>query len=421
MTTGHDHITKISRPTKLTKNGLPTSVVIVVSFLSFVMSASAVAAQMPDPRQMSGIPRPDGELPTGTITVRLLRGGFTNPLPGQTVELTGAGMAAKTAKSDSSGRAQFDGVTPGTRVRASTTIDGEKIESQEFDVPSAGGIRLMLVATDREPGKRPEGDRGAAQSAVPGAVALGQESRFVIEVGDDGLNVFNILQLVNSTQTPVRTPGPLFFELPPDATGAGILEGSAKTAVAEKGRISVSGPFPPGNTIVQFAYSLPFGPDSLTIRQKLPVAMAQFTILVQKAGGMEVSSPQMQQQREMTAEGQAYIVGKGPAVNAGDTIAIRLSGLPHEATWPRYLAVTLAVAILAAGAIAARGGGPAPDISARRRKLHNERDRLFGQLTALEEDRRQGRIDEQRYADRRRELLASLEGVYAQLDEGAAA
>jgi hypothetical protein len=396
---------------------------LVVRFVVLsVLTATVVSAQMPDPKQMSGIPRPDGELPVGTITVRLIRGGFTNPLPGQTVELTAAGTAAKTAKSDASGRAQFSGLTPGTRVKASTTIDGQRIESQEFEVPSAAGIRLMLVATDRQAAKAPEEGRGGSgASAVPGTVALGQESRFVVEVGDDGLNVFNILQIVNTGQAPVQTSAPLLFDLPPDATGAGLLEGSSKSAVAEKGRINVSGPFPPGNTIVQFAYTLPFGRNSMTIRQKLPVQMPQFTILVQKVGNMRLSSPQMREQREMTAEGQAYIVGKGPAVNAGETIAITLTGLPHEANWPRYLALTLAVAILAAGAIAARRRGAAPDTTARRRKLHKDRDRLFAQLTALEDDRRQGRIDEERYADRRREMLASLEDVYAQLDEGAAA
>jgi hypothetical protein len=211
------------------------------------------------------------------------------------------------------------------------------------------------------------------------------------------------------------------FELPADATGAGLLEGSAKNAVAEKGRIAVTGPFPPGNTVVQFAYTIPFGGDTMTIHQKLPVQMTQFTILAQKVGNMQLSSPQMEQHREMTAEGQAYILGRGPAVRAGDTVAMTLTGLPHEATWPRYLALTLAIAILAAGAFAARGREPAPDTSSRRRKLHADRDRLLGQLAALEDERRQGTIDEQRYAARRSDLIASLEGVYAQLDEGAAA
>src|SRR4029077_20315686 len=43
--------------------------------------------QMPDPKQMSGIPRPVGDLPDGSITVLVVRGSVTNGLPGQTVEL----------------------------------------------------------------------------------------------------------------------------------------------------------------------------------------------------------------------------------------------------------------------------------------------------------------------------------------------
>lgn len=390
--------------------------------VALLTAGIASGAQMPDPKRMSGMPLPVSDLPVGTVTVRLIRGQLTNPLPGETVELRGSGMTPKTAKSDESGRAQFAGLTPGTRVKASTTINGERIESQEFDVPPAGGIRLMLVATGRETETRAEEDRTLAQSsAVPGTVVLGQESRFVIEVGDDGLNVFNILQIVNSGSTPVQTSAPLVFELPEDATGAGLMEGSTKNAVAEKGRIKVTGPFQPGNTVVQFAYTLPVSGGTMTVCQKLPAQMTQFTILAQKVGNMQLSSPQMREHREMSAEGQAYLLGRGPAVNAGETIAITLTGLPHEPTWPRYLALTLAVAILAAGAIAARSRGPAPDTASRRRKLHADRDRLLGQLAGLEDERRQGAIDEHRYAARRRDLLASLEGVYAQLDEGAAA
>src|SRR2546423_684218 len=127
----------------------------VVLLIASIVSA----AQMPDPKQMSGMPLPVSDIPVGTVTVRLIRGQLTNPLPGETVELASSGMTPKTAKSDESGRAQFTGLTPGTRVKASTTVDGETIESQEFDVPSAGGIRLMLVATDQQTAKQAEEDR----------------------------------------------------------------------------------------------------------------------------------------------------------------------------------------------------------------------------------------------------------------------
>jgi hypothetical protein len=381
------------------------------------------AAQMPDPRQMSGMPLPVADLPVGTVTVRLIRGQLTNPLPGETVELTASGTTPKTAKADASGRAQFTGLTPGTRVKTSATINGERIESQEFEVPSAGGIRLMLVATaDRETAKGAGQDsQRPSSSAVPGSVVLGQESRFVIEVGDDGLNVYNILQLVNAGRTAVQPAAPLLFDLPEDARGAGLMEGSSASAIAEKGRIKVTGPFQPGNTVVQFAYTLPFGGDTMIIRQKLPVEMTQFTVLAQKVGNLQLSSPQMQQHREMAAEGHAYILGRGPAVNAGDTVTMTLTGVPHEARWPRYLAVALAIAMLGVGAIAARSRGSVPDTTPSRRKLHADRNRLLDQLTALEEERRQGTIDDSRYAVRRHELLARLEAVYAQLDEGAAA
>jgi hypothetical protein len=37
-----------------------------------------------------------------------------------------------TVKTDEGGRAQFDAVTPGATVKATTEVDGEPLESQEF-------------------------------------------------------------------------------------------------------------------------------------------------------------------------------------------------------------------------------------------------------------------------------------------------
>jgi hypothetical protein len=57
----------------------------------------------------------------------------------------------------------------------------------------------------------------------------------------------------------------------------------------------------------------------------------------------------------------------------------------------------------------------------RRRRLEAKRDRLFGDLVALEEQQRARTIDAERYAARRRELVAALERLYAEIDEAAAA
>src|ERR1700704_4632285 len=77
--------------------------------------------QMPDPKQMSGIPRPVTDLPEGSISVRVIRGELSNNLKGQTVELRVGGKVL-TAKTDENGRAQFDKVAAGATVKASTDV-----------------------------------------------------------------------------------------------------------------------------------------------------------------------------------------------------------------------------------------------------------------------------------------------------------
>jgi hypothetical protein len=383
------------------------SVLTVVTFVFFV---TFVSAQMPDPRQMSGLPLPVADLAVGTVTARVIRGQLSNPLEGQTVELTGGG-AARTAKTDGSGRATFTGLPPGTAVKVSVTVDGERVESREFAIPDVGGIRLMLVATDPTAAK--EAGRLAQQPPVAGSVTFGGESRFVVEMGDDSLSVFNILQIVNADKRPVQT-APLVFDLPSGAVGAGLLEGSPKTAVAAGNRVTVNGPFAPGLTTLQFAYSIPLGSDSIAIEQKLPAALPQLSVVVQKLGAMQLISPQIEQRREMSADGNTYIVGQGGPLKAGDTVSLTLSGLPSRAAWPRAFAVTLAAAILAGGAWAASRRPRA--VTTVRRNLHGQREKLFAELASLEAARREGTLDARTYASRRESLVIALEDLYRGLD-----
>lgn len=101
---------------------------------------------MPDPSAMSGIPRPEAGVPSGTITVRLLIGTFANPLVNHDVTLTATTGVKQTAKSDASGRATFSGLQPGAYV-ASTELSGIVKSSQPIPVqgPPAPGLRVMLV------------------------------------------------------------------------------------------------------------------------------------------------------------------------------------------------------------------------------------------------------------------------------------
>jgi hypothetical protein len=310
----------------------------------------AQGPQMPDPKQMSGVPLPSGDLPAGTVSVRLVKGGPGNNLPGQTVELIVAGRA-RTEKTDQNGRAQFSSIAPGAEVKARAVVAAETLESQTFPMPSSGGIRLMLVATDPEAERvAEESAKLAAGPAQPGTVIIGGDSRFVIEQAEDALTVYYLLTLRNSARTPVMPSTPLVFDLPTGAAGATILEGSTPNARVAGARVTVTGPFPPGATTVQVAFNLPHGGGSVTFAQPLPATLEQVLVIAEKSADLRLTSPQTPNQRETPADGRIYIVASGPAIGTGGALQLTIDGLPGHAKWPRYLALAMAGAILFAGA-----------------------------------------------------------------------
>jgi hypothetical protein len=99
------------------------------------------------PAQMAGFPLQVGDLRPGTIVVRLIRETFSNPVTDHPVELyVGSEAAAVEAKTNAEGRAEFTAIAVGSSVHAAATVDGQPLQSQVFQVPSRGGVRLILVA-----------------------------------------------------------------------------------------------------------------------------------------------------------------------------------------------------------------------------------------------------------------------------------
>src|SRR5438552_7268817 len=157
---------------------------------------------MPDPKEMSGIPRPVDDLPNGAISVRLIRGQLSNNITNHPVELH-AGDKVLTVKTDEAGRAQFNDVPPGSTVKATADVDGEHLESREFPAPTRGGIRLMLVATDKSKPSKPAAPEAPAPT---GAITIGPQSRVVIQPNDEVIEIFYLLDLSNPASTPVNPP-----------------------------------------------------------------------------------------------------------------------------------------------------------------------------------------------------------------------
>jgi hypothetical protein len=373
---------------------------------------ASAAGQMPDARQMSGIPMPSPDVPAGTVSVRLVRGELTNNIVGHPVELH-VGQRTEQVNTDENGRAVFSGVQSGTPMHAMAEVDGQRLESQPFEVPPGAGVKLVLVA-----GASPSPAGGSPMPPVAaGEVAFAGDSRIQIEFDDDSLEVFYLFDLVNPASAPVTPKSELVLELPEGAQQAAMLEGSTTQATIRGRIVSITGPVAPGTTPVRLAFSLaPAGAERVIV-QKLPVVWIQVQVIMTRAGAARISSPAFASTNEMAGgDGQVFMLGSGGPLAANQEIALNLTGLPSRSHWGRAVSLGLAGLILLAGVWAAMSAGRSSGDASRRAALVERRDRLMADLVRVEEQRRAGTLDERRYAARHSDLVAQLERVYGELD-----
>lgn len=388
---------------------------LLLAIFCAAFTATATSAQeMPDPKQMSGIPRPVTDLPNGSLSVRLIKGDLSNNIAGHPVELLVGGKTL-TVNTDSAGRAQFDSLPAGETLKASATVDGERLESQEFPAPSAGGIRLMLVATDKEREARLAAQANAP--AISGQVVIGGDSRIVMEPSEDTVTVYYILDILNNAAVPVNPPTPFVFDMPAGMVGTTVLEGSTPRATNAGERVTVSGPFPPGKTSLEIGGTLQATSASLEFTQTFPATFEQPVFIAKREGALRIASPQFDRIQEITAEnGTPIIAGAARTIAAGQTISFTLTGLPHYSSTPLNVAVVLAVLIAGAGVLFGLRAPAAEAPAVDRRRLTSRREKLLQELVKLEQEHRRGRVEEASYRTKREELVASLEQVYSALE-----
>lgn len=381
--------------------------------LPLVLLGSAAGQEMPDPALIHGRAIPAPELPDGTVTVRVVRETIGNDLPGQQVRVT-VGGTTRTATTDPQGRAEFSGLPPG-EARADATVDGESLQSQPFAVPSSGGLRVILVAGLDEAAERRRQEEAEALAAPPakGVVVIGGDSRIVMEFQNDTLWAFYLLDIVNNARTRVDIGGPILIDLPTGASGARLMEGSSPSASIDGANVTILGPFAPGTTSIQLQFSLGFSNTTSTWQQTFPVALQRIVVGVEKVGSLGLASPQFANVTELPTENGVYLLGQGGALQAGTPLTFTLSNLPLHSRTPRYVALTLALIIVAIGVWLSMNVKTTAVTD--RKALTSRRDALLAELAQLEHKRREGVVTER--ADRRRQrILAELEQIYADLD-----
>jgi hypothetical protein len=144
----------------------------VKSFVVLVMLSSVALAQpmMIDPAKMSGIPRPDPQVPAGTITVRLIRGELANRITGLDVGLVDGSGKVVMQKTDDQGRATFPGLAAPGPYQARATDGVEELTSQPIELQANMGSRVMLVFQPK--GGAADGVAHPDKSVPPGTVIV---------------------------------------------------------------------------------------------------------------------------------------------------------------------------------------------------------------------------------------------------------
>jgi hypothetical protein len=94
----------------------------------------------------AGMPLHDGALPPGMLTVRVVRGGFSENLAGQPVEVRVLGGKIERAATGADGRVQVAHLPVSGQVQAVALVGGERLESEVFTMPAESGVRILLVA-----------------------------------------------------------------------------------------------------------------------------------------------------------------------------------------------------------------------------------------------------------------------------------
>jgi hypothetical protein len=330
----------------------------VAALLVVTAGLGVLDGRQMDVRQASGIPLPASDIPAGTVSVRVVRDSFANNLSGVEVEFDVAGRITST-KTDAGGRAQVENLAVGTTVRARAMVDGKLLETQPVTIGQTG-IRFVLVAGDgsaEASGPSPKTPGGAGfGAAVPGSVSFGGSSRVVAEYSDERLNIYYVLQILNAAAGPVDIGSPLIVELPTGARGATIVQGTTGKATANGAHITIVGPFAPGTTNVNIGFELPFTGEGTELTQKWPAAMPAtsfFALPGPDAAHMDASSSVFSAKQATTEQGVPVIVAAINAIPKGETLTIRISGLPHHSMWPRNVALGLGGVLTLFGIVAA--------------------------------------------------------------------
>jgi hypothetical protein len=402
-------------------------------------------------RGEAGPPAADTALRDQLVQVEVFGPGGT-PVPNAEIAILAPGgeVLAK-ASTGADGRANLEGPAAGQAATAVATVHGHPIQSASFEVPARGGMRVRFAAswqsgaeslTARFTGVA--GEPGAvyvARTSEGGQVYLSPPFQMVPDRGavvgiliypkilvafqggaelDDERMWFSLkFSIANPSLTPLDTGEEgLLLPLPPGFIGASVADEMATRVKVDPDHGFIwRGPFPPGQRDFMSSFALPVEDGVVTLAMPLPYGLWQSHLVFEDFPGMELEvPPNAQREVRETPDGRRFILLSGINIREGQSLQLRIRGLPQAPGWKRWVRVLSGLAVLALLA-----WGFVSLILARRREdeetAEDRRERLLAKVVALDEKWAKNAISAREHTSQREALIAELEEVYRELNE----
>jgi hypothetical protein len=400
-------------------------------------AAAQPAAEAGDVQNMAVRPLMVGELPVGTVTVRVGRGSLTNAAVGVDVVATVAApdgkASARTEKTKADGRATFSGLPVGATFQAQTVVDDERLQTASFTIPTEGGARLMLVSKAEEgaentppanPHAAAHGHGGTPAETVsdagegtsdPSVVRVSSSSKLLIDMREDSLAVMENLVLENTSDRIFRAEhGGIAIPLPAEANGVEAIEGSSHLELDQGSTIFLREAIPPsgsprGPAQARFGFLLPIaGENSVTFRQPMPFGIENPVVMVPESDHLKLTAPGLQALAPQADDRGVQIqIFQLASVPRNGVLSITVSGLPARSRVGQTIVTVLIAALLFAVLL----GWRRPSVEKRPEKLRSRRDELFAELIEVERARQAAGSDDATLTQRRSELVAAIEAA----------
>ena len=348
-------------------------------------------------------------LPAGTLELILLDEGG-KPIPGRLVQLgqvtKESALKVLRASSNEAGVARFEGLTTGegTGYAALTEHQGVRLSTEPFRMEAGTGMRGQIRAIGR--------------TSDPSVLRYDNRTRLIVEVGEDALQVMEELILKSASARAFEPAGDgLLVPLPEGFEGAREIEGGVPLDVRAGQGAALRTMVTATPTRVRVGFVVPAGGSrDVELRQKLPFPFEGALLLVPASTNLTVDGSGLRERpAQADAQGNAVKLYEIDPIPAGRDLILTVRGLPALDRKGRNIAGVICLLLVAAAII----GSPRPQKVVRAvasaAQLAERREKLFGELVTLEQQRRQAKAKDASLEDRRQELVAKLENVYREL------